>query len=301
METEKNKFKVLIIEDDNNIFNTLKRGLESSEYKVWRATSGNEALKLFKDTNFMVVISEAMMPDITGTELVRRLKRIDSKINVITLTTYSFASFGVETLEAGAYAYLLKPLNIKEVMLFLRRAIENTYLANQARQKRAYKDMSILDGLTGVYNHRYFDEVLDWHVAHLRRHPQALSLFMIDIDNFKRYNDTKGHPQGDRALSDAARLFSDSLRDDDQVFRYGGEEFTIIMPQTPQRQAIIVGDRLIASVRVKLPVTISVGLSTFPDNAQTKKELIGKADKALYQAKALGRDRLCAFDERAKK
>jgi len=301
MEIEKNKFKVLIIEDDNNIFNTLKRGLESSEYKVWRATSGNEALKLFKDTNFMVVISEAMMPDITGTELVRRLKRIDSKINVITLTTYSFASFGVETLEAGAYAYLLKPLNIKEVMLFLRRAIENTYLANQARQKRAYKDMSILDGLTGVYNHRYFDEVLDWHVAHLRRHPQALSLFMIDIDNFKRYNDTKGHPQGDRALSDAARLFSDSLRDDDQVFRYGGEEFTIIMPQTPQRQAIIVGDRLIASVRVKLPVTISVGLSTFPDNAQTKKELIGKADKALYQAKALGRDRLCAFDERAKK
>jgi len=298
MEIEKNKFKVLIIEDDNNIFNTLKRGLESSEYKVWRAASGNEALKLFKNINFMVVISEAMMPDITGTELIKRLKKINSKINVITLTTYSFASFGVETLEAGAYAYLLKPLNMKEVMLFLRRAIENTYLANQARQRRTYKDMSILDGLTGVYNHRYFDEVLDWHIAHFRRHLQALSLFMIDIDHFKRYNDTKGHPQGDRALSDAARLFTESLREYDQVCRYGGEEFTIIMPQTPQRQAKIVGDRLIVSARVKLPVTISVGLSTFPDNAQTKKELIDKADKAMYQAKALGRNRLCVFDER---
>jgi len=298
MEIEKNKFKVLIIEDDNNIFNTLKRGLESSEYKVWRAASGNEALKLFKNINFMVVISEAMMPDITGTELIKRLKKINSKINVITLTTYSFASFGVETLEAGAYAYLLKPLNMKEVMVFLRRAIENTYLANQARQRRTYKDMSILDGLTGVYNHRYFDEVLDWHIAHFRRHLQALSLFMIDIDHFKRYNDTKGHPQGDRALSDAARLFTESLREYDQVCRYGGEEFTIIMPQTPQRQAKIVGDRLIVSARVKLPVTISVGLSTFPDNAQTKKELIDKADKAMYQAKALGRNRLCVFDER---
>ena len=298
METEKNKFKVLIIEDDNNIFNTVKRGLEGSEYKVWRATSGNEALELFKNINFMVVISEAMMPDITGTELIKRLKKINSRINVITLTTYSFASFGVETLEAGAYAYLLKPLNMKEVMLFLRRAIENTYLANQARQRRTYKDMSILDGLTGVYNHRYFDEVLDWHIAHFRRHLQALSLFMIDIDHFKRYNDTKGHPQGDRALSDAARLFTESLREYDQVCRYGGEEFTIIMPQTPQRQAKIVGDRLIVSARVKLPVTISVGLSTFPDNAQTKKELIDKADKAMYQAKALGRNRLCVFDER---
>ena len=301
METEKNKFKVLIIEDDNNTFNTLKRGLESSEYKVWRAASGNEALKLFKNINFMVVISESMMPDITGTELVKRLKKINSKINVITLTTYSFASFGVETLEAGAYAYLLKPLNMKEVMLFLMRAIESTYLANQARQKRAYKDMAILDGLTGVYNHRYFDEVLDWHIAHLRRHPQTLSLFMIDIDNFKRYNDTMGHPQGDRALSDTAQLFAESLRDDDQVFRYGGEEFTIIMPQTAQKQARIVGDRLIASARVKLPVTISVGLSTFPDNAQTKKELIDRADKAMYQAKALGKNRLCTFDQKAKK
>jgi len=301
MDTQKNQFKILIIEDDNNVFNTLKRGFEGSEYKLWRATSSTEALKLFKNINFMVVISEAMMPDITGTELVKRLKKINPRINVITLTSYSFASFGVETLEAGAYAYLLKPLNMGEVKLFLRRAIANTYLANQARQRMAYKEMSILDGLTGVYNHRYFDEVLDWHVAHLRRHPQALSLFMIDIDHFKRYNDTKGHPEGDRALSDAARLFTESLRDDDQVFRYGGEEFTIIMPQTLQKQAKAVGERLILLASAKLPVTISIGVSTFPDNAQTKKELIDKADKALYQAKALGRNRLCVFDERVKK
>jgi len=246
-------------------------------------------------------ILPTLMPDITGTELVKRLKKINPRINVITLTSYSFASFGVETLEAGAYAYLLKPLNMGEVKLFLRRAIANTYLANQARQRMAYKEMSILDGLTGVYNHRYFDEVLDWHVAHLRRHPQALSLFMIDIDHFKRYNDTKGHPEGDRALSDAARLFTESLRDDDQVFRYGGEEFTIIMPQTLQKQAKAVGERLILLASAKLPVTISIGVSTFPDNAQTKKELIDKADKALYQAKALGRNRLCVFDERVKK
>lgn len=296
MDSKKSKFTLLIIEDDNNVFNTLKRGLEGSEYRIWRATSGAEALRLFKDINFMVVISEAMMPDINGIELIRRLKKINPRINVITLTTYSFASFGLETLEAGAYTYLLKPLNVKEVKLFLRRAIESTYLVTQAKQRKVYQGMSILDGLTGVYNHRYFEEVIEWHVSHLRRHPQALSLFMIDIDHFKRYNDTKGHPAGDKVLSNTARLFVDSLRDDDQVFRYGGEEFAIILPQTPQKQAKIVGERLVTVARMSLPVTISVGLATFPDNAQTKHELIERADKALYQAKSSGRNKLCLFN-----
>ena len=161
--------------------------------------------------------------------------------------------------------------------------------------------MSILDGLTGVYNHRYFHERLDWQIDHLRRFPQAFSLFIIDIDDFKKYNDTNGHLAGDKVLHNAAQLFVDSTRDSDLVFRYGGEEFAIILPQTEQQNAKRVGERLIEMVRRQLPVTISIGLATFPEHAQTKNDLINRADKALYRAKRLGKDRICVYDERVDK
>ncbi|MDP8297106.1 MAG: GGDEF domain-containing protein, partial [Candidatus Orphnella occulta] len=164
-------------------------------------------------------------------------------------------------------------------------------------KKKYYQDISILDGLTGVYNHRHFHEILDWQVDHIKRFPQAFSLIIIDIDDFKKYNDTHGHVEGDKVLHNTAQLFVMLTRDSDTVFRYGGEEFTILMPQTPNQQAQIVGQRLIEGVRKKSPVTISMGLSTFPDDAQIKKELVARADKALYRAKRLGKDRLCVYDK----
>lgn len=295
------EFNVLIVEDDEKTFEVLKDGLSGTDYKVWRATTGREALKLAKDIYFTVVITEIRIPDMDGIELIRRIKKLDHKINIIVLTAYSFTDSAVEAMKKGACAYLMKPLNVEEVKLVLKRAIENTFLLIQAGKRKYYQDMSILDGLTGVYNHRYFHEKLDWQIDHLRRFPQAFSLFIIDIDEFKKYNDTNGHLEGDKVLHNAAQLFVDSTRGNDSIFRYGGEEFAIILAQTEQQHAKRVAERLIEVVRSQLPVTISIGLATFPANAQTKNDLINRADKALFRAKRLGKDRICVYDERLDK
>lgn len=292
------QFNILIVEDDEKTFDVLKQGLAEADYKIWRAVSGREALKLTKEIYFMVVITEIRIADMDGIELIRRIKKIDYKINVVALAAYSFIDSAVKALKAGAFTYLTKPLNTEEVRLIVRKAIENTCLLIQAGKRKYYQDMSILDGLTGVYNHRHFHEKLDWQIEHLRRSPQAFCLFMIDIDDFKKYNDTKGHQEGDKVLHNVAQLIVTTLRGSDLTFRYGGEEFSVILPQTTQEDAKRIAERLITAVRSRLPVTISVGISTFPDNVQAKNELINRADKALYRAKRLGKDRFCVFDER---
>ena len=291
------QFNILAIEDDEKTFNAIKHGLSGGDYKVWRVSTGREALKLIKETYFILVITETHISDMDGIELISRLKKADYRINIIALTTYSFIDSAIKALKAGAYAYLLKPINTEELQLMLQRAVQNSCLLIQAGKRKFYQDMSILDGLTGIYNHRHFHEMLNWQIAHLRRAPQSFSLFMIDIDSFKKFNDTHGHLEGDKVLHNTAQLFVNSTRENDLVFRYGGEEFTIILPQTPQPQAEVAGERILREVRINLPITVSIGLAVFPDDAQVKADLIKKADTALYRAKSLGADRLCVFSK----
>ncbi len=291
------KFNMLVVEDDENTFKILSEAFDDSTYKLWRVSTGREALKLIKEIYFIGIISELHIADIDIIEFINKIRKIDSRINVIILTAYSFADSAVKALKAGAYAYLLKPLNVEELKLILRRSIENTCLLIQVGKKKYYQDISILDGLTSVYNHRHFHEILEWQVNHMKRFPQAFSLFIIDIDNFKKYNDTYGHVDGDKVLHDVAQLFVTLTRDTDMVFRYGGEEFAIIMPQTPNQQAQLIGQRLVDGIKKQSSVTISVGLSTFPDDAHVKEDLVTRADKALYRAKRMGKDRMCIYDK----
>jgi len=292
------KFNILVVEDNEETFKKLKENLSNLDYKIWRAASGREALKFIKKVHFTAVITELRLPDINGVKLIRRIKKVDHKVSIIVLTVYSFADLRVEAMKNGAFTYLMKPLNIEEVRLVLKRAVENTFLLMQAGRAKYYQDVSILDGLTAIYNHRYFQEKLKWYVDYFKRHPQVLSLFIIDIDDFKKYNDTKGHLAGDKVLHNTAQLFVDSVRGSDTVFRYGGEEFAVILPQTEKQGAERVGQRLISKVREQLPITISIGLATFPFDGQTEKSLVDKADKALYRAKRLGKDRICVYNEK---
>ena len=300
-EVKAREFNILVIEDDDRTFKTIKDGLINPEYKLHRVTTGQAAIDLAKEGYFVAIITEMQIGDMNGIELVRRLKKIDQRINIIGLTVYSFINLAIEAMKEGVYTYLMKPLNTEELNLVLRRAIENTFLLIQAGQRKYYQDIATMDGLTGVYNHRHFHEMLDWNISHLNRSPQAFSLFIIDIDDFKKYNDTKGHVEGDKVLHNFAQLLVSSTRDNDMVFRYGGEEFAVILSQTDQFAAQKVGERLLIIVRSRMPVTMSVGLSSFPLNAQIKSELVVRADKALYRAKSSGKNRLCVYDERIDK
>jgi PleD family two-component response regulator len=195
----------------------------------------------------------------------------------------------------------------------LRRVYEQ--LAEQART----------DGLTGLTNHRYFMDCLEDEVAKARRYGTSLSLLMLDLDDFKPFNDTYGHPQGDKLLRGVAGILRGTTRDRlDLVARYGGEEFVVLLPSTPAAGATVTGERLVRDVsgdardavgvaetirrmmaenlfegfpsRDEVHVTVSVGIATFPDHAASAFELVVNADKALYLAKRMGKNCVRVFD-----
>lgn len=178
------------------------------------------------------------------------------------------------------------------------------HLALALRNAMLYKQMKLhadLDGLTLVHNRRHFDKRLNEELERHARYNQPLSLLMLDIDHFKMINDTHGHQAGDTVLKELAALLSNTLRTTDYVSRYGGEEFTVILPHTQEQDAVQLAERLRLKIAeytfmhdsMSIPVTISVGLAANADNRLESADLIAEADKALYRAKEQGRNRVC--------
>jgi len=172
-------------------------------------------------------------------------------------------------------------------------AIENTMLYKSTER------LSITDGLTGLYNHRHFQEQLELEVKRGQRYDLSLSLIMIDLDHFKEFNDSYGHLEGDTLLRKIAQILKSSLRETDFVARYGGEEFAVILPETNKEGASIAAERVRRAIseqtfgEVGAKMTISLGVASYPDDACLRADLIRKADEALYRAKREGRNQTC--------
>ena len=161
--------------------------------------------------------------------------------------------------------------------------------------------LATTDGLTELYNHRYFQEQMKMQVEQAKRYEAPFSLIIIDIDYFKKFNDTFGHQAGDAVLRQVAQLLKQSVRATDIVCRYGGEEMSIILPNTPKDMSVVTAEKIckrVATKRFRLNnyqesnVTISLGVSTFPDDGETAAEIIEAADKRLYQSKNNGRNQV---------
>ena len=179
--------------------------------------------------------------------------------------------------------------------------------AELAEANRRLEQLAITDGLTGLYNHRYFHERLQSEVERSHRSGHPLSLLMIDVDHFKLYNDRNGHPAGDAVLRGVAAILAEGRRLNDVVARYGGEEFTILLVDTPGTAAATLAEALRRRVEEKAfdqaadqpggRLTISLGVATCPEHAKTAAELVQAADTALYRAKNAGRNRVDATGE----
>ncbi len=177
--------------------------------------------------------------------------------------------------------------------------------SNYYAQAQELRRISVTDPLTGLLNRRYFEERLREELDRATRHGHPLALIMIDIDDFKAYNDANGHPAGDRALVQVGRALRASVRGIDVVSRFGGEEFSVILPETRKSGAVEIGERIRRAIeelyfsgQEALPhvqLTISLGVAGFPEDARDMKSLVQRADRALYQAKSAGRNRLVAY------
>jgi diguanylate cyclase (GGDEF)-like protein len=168
------------------------------------------------------------------------------------------------------------------------------------------ENMALRDGLTGLYNRRFLDEMLERDLAKLKRDNKAAALMLLDVDHFKRFNDTHGHQAGDEALRRVATALASSVRASDVVCRYGGEEFLVFLPDcsiaeaTAKAEAIraaVAGTSMSIGERVIPNVTISIGLAMFPDHAATRAQIISAADAALYRAKGAGRNRVITAEQ----
>ena len=175
-------------------------------------------------------------------------------------------------------------------------ALENAELHKQT------EELTVTDALTSAYNYRHFAQKLEEEKRRASRYSLALSLIMVDIDFFKKLNDTYGHESGNRVLKALSDIIKECIRDVDIFARYGGEEFAIILPQTPLKDALVIGERIRAKVsehlfesdkRDTLRITVSVGITSYPENGRSHEELVSLADQALYRAKDEGRNLVC--------
>jgi len=276
-------------------------------YNVWTASSGFEAINMMKDVDFNIVITDIRMPKMDGMEITQKFKEVNCDTTVIAITGYSSVQSATAMLKEGAYDYITKPVDVNEVRIIVKRAAERYRLLKEVKEKEIYKELAITDGLTEVYNRHYFNQTLPRELERAKRYKIPLSFLMVDVDHFKKFNDTHGHLAGDWALKRVSQAIIGSIRTPDMVFRYGGEEFAVVLPETNKPDAIAVAERIRVNVSLtRFPdsgmmsgqhLTVSIGACTFPIDAQNFEEVIDNADKHLYSAKRLGRDRICFSNE----
>ncbi len=459
------KHRILIIDDDANLRKTLSDILRAKGYEALSVKDGTEGLSVPKKVSVNLVLIDLQLPDISGLEVLERIKADHPSIEAIILTGHATLDSAIEATNRGAFSYLQKPYEIDQLMLHIRRAIEkqateekvirhsiklekinlelkSLYEVSQAISRsidmdklfteilhtltgmdifkvehkggifivyggmmklvshlghsdaflNLHKDMkvgdclcglaaktgkivisrnsfeddrhsirypemsshghiivplkakniivgvmylylpadkdidedrvklllsignqigiaiensmlyeetkllSLRDPLTGLANRRLMHIIFEKNLAEARRFKKPFSVIMLDIDDFKIYNDTKGHAAGDKLLSELATLISNEIRKVDLAVRYGGEEFLLLLHETDAKGALMVAEKIRTAVAAKLEVTISLGVSTYQFGSEEKDEIINKADRALYQAKQKGKNRVEVSD-----
>lgn len=294
------KMKILVVDDEKTMRSLLTDVLTDAGYEVKAVSSAEKALAEIKESDYNVVITDLRIPGADGIEFIKETKEIKD-VCIIAITGYPSVKSAVDAIRGGAYDYITKPFNIEEIRMVVHRAAERYFLLKQVGRKGFYRELPILDDITGVYNHRHLHEVLPRELERAKRYSHPLTLLMVDIDDFKKYNDTNGHLAGDKLLSNIANLFIFSIRAADVVFRYGGEEFVLLLPQIEKDGGAKVAKRLLGLVKLKLPITISIGMTSFPEDEISKEGLLQNANYAMQHAKRLGKGRMCAYGEEGKK
>lgn len=304
---------ILVVDDEKLMRLQLSQVMTQAGYRVRTARNGQEGLALYSQLQPDIVLLDAIMPLLDGftccAELQTRPEALYTPVLMITgLEDEQSVS---RAFEVGAADYITKPIHWPVLLHRVRRLLQQAQLQQQQAlllqqlesANQRLQHLVGLDGLTEVANRRRFDEYLHQEWQRLTRIQQPLSLILADIDHFKAYNDTYGHPAGDDCLRQVAQTMQRAVqRATDLVARYGGEEFGVILPHTSQEGARRVAANLQAQVqalqlphrgsRVSAVVTLSLGVvTTTPHLCSTPAALLSAADEALYQAKRAGRNR----------
>ncbi len=283
--------RLLIVDDEPSTRDAIKRTLRA-DFEIIEAASAKEALEtLASDSNFSVVLTDEKMPNKSGTDLLAEVKILYPKIARVMISGQMHLEQMMAAINnAEVHRFILKPWENEMLRLQLQEALLYHHSLDEIRR---LERLAITDPVTGLSNHRYFQEKIREELERASRHSRIFSLMMIDVDHFKKYNDNFGHPEGDKALALIAKLLKSAIRTTDSASRYGGEEFVIILPETDKPATLEVADRIqrdLETLSIGGQITLSIGISGYPHNGSTCEEVINAADQALYRAKAKGRN-----------
>ncbi|HEX8652606.1 MAG TPA: diguanylate cyclase [Pyrinomonadaceae bacterium] len=300
----------ILVADDEPINRSLiQRRLERAGYHVLTAQNGQEAVEKTRERLPDLVLLDIMMPVMDGLEACRLIKGdvTTQDIPVIFLSARDETEVKVSGLSLGANDYISKPFKAEELLarvdVAMRMKRERDHLRMSAAEALAQSELAqeraMTDALTGMLNRYGLQRVLAHEHAEARRYNRPLSCLMIDLDNFKTINDTYGHSAGDTALQQVATILTEVVRRSDMVFRYGGEEFLVLLPETDLEGAASLAEKIRSATAARLfgegdrlfHLTLSAGASDLSDN-ESGNDMIARADVALYQAKEQGRNRV---------
>jgi diguanylate cyclase (GGDEF)-like protein len=296
--------KILMIDDDRMQYRLTQAHFKNFRGETfdleWSATYEDGLAKLL-DGKYAACLLDYQLDQRNGLELIRAAVESGSRTPIIFLTAESSERVDIEAMNAGALDYLVKgEITSRSLERSLR------YALKLGETLEALRRLATRDQLTGLLNRREFDRILSEERERSQRFGHPLSLILVDIDHFKSVNDTHGHPAGDAVLAKVAKRLQTALRDVDRAARFGGEEFALLIMQADRRVAMEAARRVCAAVAAdpiaieggpELRITVSAGVAEIPVDASTCADLIAASDKALYAAKARGRNRAIAFNE----
>jgi len=282
----KNKYiNILLVEDSFSIRKYEKNILKMLNLNVFEAENGQEALKILEKEEINLIITDIEMPKKNGIELVKDVRKNYEMdlLPILVVSSEKDTANALKILKLGANDLIKKPFLKEELVIRVNNLLDlYDYLFK-------YKNLSVIDSLTGVYNRTYLEYNFEKNFNIFNQK----SIAMLDIDFFKKVNDTYGHQTGDKVLKYFADLMKKTLRKDDIVIRYGGEEFLVFMPNTSKKEAIIILTKikvLLKKAKDKpIDFTFSAGVA---DNGDTLAEMIKRADERLYTAKNNGRNKI---------
>lgn len=295
------EIRVLSVEDSDSVFQLLTAYfIENKNIRLFRAKTIKEARCRLEEMPFDIILLDYVFSDGTGFDLLAAMKSENIDLPVIALSGTGDAQVASDFIKAGALDYLSKAhINKDSLFKAIHVTLEKFALKKEIDQSiKAMSNFSTRDELTGLYNRRYMESVLDQETERARRYNTDLCCLMLDLDFFKKVNDTYGHLCGDFVLREFSNQLKKEKRQSDYIFRYGGEEFVCLIPQTDVQGALQLAEKIRTRCQGeefifeghRLNLTVSIGVSSFDKHTNGKIALIDYADKALYKAKANGRN-----------
>ena len=292
--------KILVVEDDTAIRGLIHMFLEKSGFESFTAISAEAAIDILKNQEIDIVLTDVQLPGINGLELTKIIKQ-NYHSEVIIMTGYYLNYSIEEAMARGASDLIIKPIRMEDLLLRINVVLKNCLEKEKnCRKMEELTNLTIRDDLTGLFNSRQFYSHIAQEVDRSNRYVRPLSLILMDIDNFKSLNDSYGHLCGDRILSTTGEIIQSTIRKPDAAYRYAGDEFTVILPETEIERAIAVAERVRQAIENEihvlsnprpLQITVSIGVAEYLTD-EKKESFIHRADSAMYASKRNGRNKI---------